>query len=328
MNLSKETLKELYYNMVLIRHFEEVVDEYAKKGYIPGFVHLSTGQEACQAGVMKALKETDYKFPDHRSHGVCLLAGTPKERVLAEIFGKKTGISGGRGGSMHIIDIKCRNMGFNAIQGANLVTCLGTAFASQYNNTQDVTAVFFGDGTMGRGEVYEGMNIAAKWKLPILYVLVNNRYAISTRVEDVHSYPENLSDRAQGYCIPNEVIDGNDVIAVYEAASKAVKRAREGEGPTVLELLTYRWQGMFSGDPAAYRPKEEVEIWKEERCPIKRLREKLVQDKTFTTEELDKLNKESLEEIQGMLKYALESPEPEPEEAIKHVYVGREVQGR
>ena len=328
MNLSKGVLKELYYNMILIRDFEDTVDKYAKKGYIPGFIHLSTGQEACQAGVMLTLKETDYKFPDHRSHGVCLLSGTPKERVLTEIFAKKTGISGGRGGSMHILDIKCRNMGFNAIQGANMVTCLGTAFASQYNNTQDVTAVFCGDGTIGRGEVHEGMNIAAKWKLPIIYVLVNNEYAISTRVESVHSYPKNLSDRAWGYCIPNEVIDGNNVIAVYEASSRAVKRARAGEGPTVLELLTYRWQGMFSGDPAAYRPKDEVKIWKEKRCPIKRLREKLITDKTFSSKGLDALNKQSLEEIEDMLKYAMESPEPEPKDALKYIYAGREVEGR
>jgi len=305
MNLSKGVLKELYYNMVLIRDFEEIVDKYAKKGYIPGFIHLSTGQEACQAGVMLTLKETDYKFPDHRSHGVCLLSGTPKERVLAEIFAKKTGISGGRGGSMHILDIKCRNM----------------------NNTQDVTAVFCGDGTIGRGEVHEGMNIAAKWKLPIIYVLVNNEYAISTRVESVHSYPKNLSDRAWGYCIPNEVIDGNDVISVCEASTKAVKRARAGEGPTVLELLTYRWQGMFSGDPAAYRSKDEVKFWKEH-CPIKRLREKMISDKIFSAEEVDELNRKSLEEIEGMLKYAIESPEPEPKDALKYIYAGREVEGR
>jgi pyruvate dehydrogenase E1 component alpha subunit len=137
-----------------------------------------------------------------------------------------------------------------------------------------------------------------------------------------------LSDRAWGYCIPNEVIDGNDVIAVYEASSKAVKRARAGEGPTVLELLTYRWQGMFSGDPAAYRPKDEVKIWKEKRCPIKRLREKLITDKTFSAEELNELNKQSLEEIEDMLKYAMESPEPEPKDALKYIYAGREVEGR
>lgn len=328
MNLSKKNLRDLYYNMKLIRNFEDVVDEYAKKGYIPGFIHLGTGQEACQVGVMLTLKETDYKFPDHRSHGVCLLSGTSKENVLAEIFGKKTGISGGRGGSMHILDIKCRNMGNNGIQGSNMVTCLGTAFASKYNNTQDVTVVFCGDGTMGRGEVYEGMNIAAKWKLPIIYALVNNQYAISTRAESVHSYPKNLSDRAWGYCIPSEVVDGNDVIVVYEACTKAVKRARDGGGPTVLELLTYRWQGMFSGDPAAYRPKDEVKIWKEKRCPIKRLREKLISDKIFSAQELDKLDKESAEEIEDMLKYALKSPEPEPEDALNYIYVGREVEGR
>jgi TPP-dependent pyruvate/acetoin dehydrogenase alpha subunit len=146
-------------------------------------------------------------------------------------------------------------------------------------------------------------------------------------VESVHSYPKNLSDRAWGYCIPNEVIDGNDVIAVYETSSKAVERARTGQGPTVLELLTYRWQGMFSGDPAAYRPKDEVKIWKE-RCPIKRLREKMISDKIFSVKELDDLSKQSLKEVESMLKYAIESPEPEPEDALKYIYAGKEVEGR
>ncbi len=323
MGLTLEDREDLYYQMHLIRFFEEKVEEHSFKGDIPGFIHLSIGQEACQAGVMRALKKTDYKFPDHRSHGICLLAGSDKKRVMAEIFARKTGLCGGKGGSMHIADLSVRNMGNNAIMGSITVTALGTAFASWYRDEKDVTAVFIGDGTCGRGELHESMNLAATWKLPLIYVLVNNEYAISTRVEEAHSYPEHLSDRAKGYSIPAKVVNGNNVEEVYQAMEEAVGRAREGEGPSMLELLTYRWQGHFAGDPASYRPKEEVEVWKRDRCPIKRLEETLLTH--IDEEELLALKERAIGEVQEMVEYSLKSPSPEQSEALEHIYVGREV---
>jgi len=323
MPLSNEQLLDMYYNMSLIRKFEDTIDLYAKKGIIPGFVHLSTGQEACHVGVVKALRSTDFKYPDHRGHGAILMCGTDKKRVMAEIFGKATGINGGRGGSMHVNDIEVGNMGFNGIQGSITLTALGTAFASQYKGTDEVSVVFMGDGTLGEGACHESINLAAVWKLPVIYALINNQYAISTHYTVAHPQKQ-LATWADGYEVPNEVVDGNDVEAVYEATTRAVQRARKGEGPTLLEFMTYRWQGHFAGDPAAYRPEEEVQAWKE-KCPIKRLREKLLA-KGESEEALraieDKVNKE----IEEMLEFSLNSPEPDPREAVKHVYVGWEVE--
>jgi pyruvate dehydrogenase E1 component alpha subunit len=319
MDVTVDKLKQMYYDMNLIRRFEEKVDEHSKKGNIPGFIHLSIGQEACQTGVMHALKETDYKFPDHRSHGVCLLAGSPKEKVMAEIFAKKTGLCEGKGGSMHIADVEVGNMGNNAIEGSITASGLGTAYASKYRGEDNVTAVFMGDGTCGRGELHESMNMASNLNVPLIYVLVNNGYAISTKAEEAHAFPEYLSDRAAGYDIPAEVVDGNDVEKVYETMKKAVERARKGEGPSMIELLTYRWQGHFSGDPASYRPEDEVKKWKEEKCPIKNLRNKLEQ-KDVKPETLDKLEEDALQEVNEMVEFALNSPEPELEDATKYIY--------
>lgn len=326
MALKKERLLKLYRNMVMIRKFEEVIQEYAANGTIPGFVHLSIGQEACQAGVIGSLKKTDYKFPDHRGHGAIALCGTDPKLVMAEIFGRATGINGGRGGSMHINDLEYRNMGFNGIQGSTMVTCLGTAFASVYNKTDDVTAIFLGDGTLGEGTCHESMNMAATWKLPIIYCLVNNQYAISTRVEDAHPQKE-LKTWGEGYEVPSYRIDGNDIEAVVEAVEKAAERARKGEGPTLLEFLTYRWQGHFAGDPASYRPDEEVAHWKD-KDPLKLTRNVLMNREKYTEEFLNSLEKEVEAEVQEMLKFSLESPIPTIDDAVTHVYVDRKVELR
>lgn len=326
MALSKERLLELYYDMVSIRRFEEEVEKYSKNGTIPGFIHLSIGQEAAQAGVVGALKKTDYKFPDHRGHGAICLCGTEKKLVMAEIFGKVTGINRGRGGSMHINDLRYRNMGFNGIQGSTVVTSLGTAFASMYNKTDDVTAVFMGDGTLGEGTCHESINMAATWKLPLIYVLINNQYAISTHYTESHPQKQ-LAQWADGYGVPNEIVDGNDIEAVVEATERAAERARKGEGPTLLELMTYRWQGHFAGDPAAYRPEEEVAEWLA-RCPLKLTREKLEKKHKVSDKKLKEIEAKAEEEIADALKFSLESPWPEKEEALNHVYVDYKVEAR
>lgn len=326
MALSKDRLLKVYRDMVMIRRFEEVIEEYAANGTIPGFVHLSIGQEACQAGVVDALKKTDYKFPDHRGHGAIALCGTDPKLVMAEIFAKESGINNGRGGSMHVNDLECRNMGFNGIQGSTMVTCLGTAFASVYNKTKDVTAVFLGDGTLGEGTCHESMNMAATWKLPIIYCLVNNGYAISTRYEEAHPQKE-LKTWGEGYEVPSFRIDGNDIEAVIEATEQAAERARNGEGPTLLEFMTYRWQGHFAGDPAAYRPEEEVKYWKE-KDPLKMTREALIKTHNVSNDEIIKIQEEEENRIQEMLKFSLESNSPGLEMATKYTYADREVELR
>jgi TPP-dependent pyruvate/acetoin dehydrogenase alpha subunit len=328
MALSKERLLKGYEDMVLIRRFEEEVEKYSKNGTIPGFIHLGIGQEATQAGIIAALRKTDYKFPDHRSHGAIVLSSDPenRKRVMAEIFGRKTGINGGRGGSMHVNDPSVRNMGFNAVEGSIVVTGLGTAFASVYNHTDDVTAIFMGDGTLGEGTCHESLNMAATWKLPVLYLVVNNQYAISTPVAESHPQKQ-LASWADGYCVPNEVVDGNDIEAVIPAVERAVRRGRAGDGPTLLEFMTYRWQGHFSGDPAAYRPEGELDLWKE-KDPIKRARERLLSAHGVEEADLEQIDERVAAEVDGYIRFALESPVPDPEDAVKHVYADIEVEAR
>jgi len=326
MALSKKRLLGLYYDMVSIRRFEEEVEKYSRNGTIPGFIHLSIGQEAAQAGVIGALKKTDYKFPDHRGHGAIALSGTEKKLVMAEIFGKSTGINGGRGGSMHINDLECRNMGFNGIQGSTVVTALGTAFASVYNKTDDVTALFIGDGTLGEGTCHESLNLAATWKLPIIYCLINNQYAISTHYKESHPQ-EQLATWADGYEVPRQVVDGNDIEAVVEATEKAAKRGRQGKGPTFIECMTYRWQGHFAGDPAAYRPDDEVKYWKD-RCPLKIAHDRLMKNHGVSTTELSTLEEKADKEIAEAVAFSLESPKPDPKDALRHVWANRDAEDR
>lgn len=324
MALSKKKLLDLYYDMYAIRRFEEEVETYSKNGTIPGFIHLSIGQEAAQAGTVRALRKTDYKFPDHRGHGAICLCGTDRKLVMAEIFGRKTGINGGRGGSMHIHDLEYRNMGFNGIQGSTTVTALGTAFASVYKGHDDVSIVFMGDGTLGEGACHESMNMAATWKLPVIYCLINNQYAISTHFRESHPQSQ-LATWAEGYEVSNEVVDGNDIEAVYEATKRAVDSARSGKGPVLLELMTYRWQGHFAGDPAAYRSDGEVEEWME-KCPLKRCRSLLLEKHGVDEQQLLDIEKRGDEEIAQCVKFALESSWPDPKNALEHVYDGIEVE--
>ena len=225
---------------------------------------------------------------------------------------------------MHINDLSCRNMGFNGIQGSTVVSALGTAFTSIYNKTDDVTIVFMGDGTLGEGSCHESMNMAATLKLPVIYCLINNQYAISTHYRESHPQQQ-LATWADGYEVPNEVVDGNDVEAVYEAVARAAERARKGEGPTLLELMTYRWQGHFSGDPAAYRSDEEVAEWKS-RCPIQKCRKQLIEERGVSESAILELEKKADAEISACVAFAEASPWPMEKEALTHVYDGFEVE--
>jgi pyruvate dehydrogenase E1 component alpha subunit len=310
--IPKEKLIEMYRKMLEIRLFEEKVAEVFAKGQIPGFLHLCIGQEAVAVGVCMNLRKDDYITFSHRGHGHCLAKGTSMRKVMAELFGKSSGCCKGRGGSMHLTDIENGVLGANAIVGANIPIAAGAALSVKLKGTDQVVVCFFGDGAANTGAFHEGLNIAALWKLPVVYVCENNLYAISTHVSTSTSVKD-IAIRATAYGIPGEIVDGMDVIAVYETSKKAIERARKGEGPSLLECKTYRFCGSFQGDPQEYRTKEERLEW-EKRCPIKTLKEKLVK-LGILTEELDKkIHEEIKTNIEDSVKFAQESPYPSEDE--------------
>jgi acetoin:2,6-dichlorophenolindophenol oxidoreductase subunit alpha len=317
LSLSSEKMIELYRGMVRIRRFEEKVSELFSKGLIPGFVHLYIGEEAVAVGVCANLTRNDYITSTHRGHGHCIAKGADLRRMMAELFGKKTGYCKGKGGSMHIADYSSGILGANAIVGANIPIAAGAAFAAKSKGTNQVAVAFFGDGASNTGAFHEGINIAAAWKLPVIFVCENNLYAISTRT--TRSTPiSNIADRAASYGIPGIIADGMDVMAVYESAHKAVERARKGQGPTLIECKTYRFYGSFEGDPQRYRTKSEREEW-QMKDPLN-FGEKLVNMGVLTDADLQKIDQEVKSAVEEAVKYAQESPYPEPEEVTKDLF--------
>ena len=258
MDFSKEQLLDFYRTMYTIRRFEENVNNLFLAGEIPGFVHLYIGEEAIATGMMANLSPKDYITSTHRGHGHTIAKGADLNRMMAEIFGKSTGYCKGKGGSMHIADFSIGMLGANGVVGGGYNLAVGAGLAAKLSGTDQVSVCFFGDGASNRGTFHEGMNMAAAWKLPVVFVCENNQWASTTPYRTTTSV-ENISDRAIGYGIPGVVVDGNDVFAVYEAAQAAVERARDGGGPTLLEAKTYRIKGHFVGDPEMYRTKEEVQ---------------------------------------------------------------------
>ena len=317
MFLTHEKMIELYKNMVTIRRFEEKVSELFAKGAIPGFVHLYIGQEAVAVGVCANLRKEDYIVSTHRGHGHCIAKGANLNKMMAELFGKASGYCKGKGGSMHIADYGSGILGANGIVGANIPIAAGAAFAAKSRGTDQVGVAFFGDGASSTGAFHEGINIAAAWKLPAIFVCENNLYAISTRAN--RTIPvRNIADKAAAYGIPGVVVDGMDVIAVYDAAHEAVERAKKGEGPTLIECKTYRFCGSFEGDPQLYRSKEEREEWRK-RDPLNFGR-KLVENGHMTNVELEKIELEIRSAIEEAVKYASESPYPGSEEATTDLF--------
>ena len=319
MTLEKGKMIEVYRKMLEIRRFEEKVYDLYGENLVPGTIHLYAGQEAVAAGVCANLRSDDYITSTHRGHGHCIAKGAQLKRVMAEILGKKTGYCSGKGGSMHIADFSIGMLGATAVVGAGLPIAAGAGLSIRLRKTDQVVACFFGEGASNQGTFHEGINMAAIWKLPVLFVCENNLYAMGTRQSIVMAI-ENVADRATAYGIPGVVVDGNDVMAVYEAAREAVERARSGKGPTLMECKTYRHKGHSRFDPAAYRPKEEVEEWLK-REPITRFRARLLEMKTLTEEEADKIEQEVVVAIEEAVRFALESPYPAPEEALEHVYI-------
>jgi len=317
-NLSKEKLTHMYKQMLEIRFFEEKVFDLYAQNLVPGTIHLYLGEEAVAVGVCTALNKNDYIVSTHRGHGHCIAKGADLKRTMAEILGKKTGYCKGKGGSMHIADFSIGMLGATAVVGAGLPIAVGATLSIRLRKADQVVACFFGEGASNQGTFHESINMASTWKLPVIFVCENNLYAMGTRQSRVMAI-ENIADRAVAYGIPGIIVDGNDVLAVYQATQKAVERARKGEGPTLIECKTYRHKGHSRVDPAKYRPKEEVEEWLA-KDPIKHFKEKLLQTNTLTESEIQQIEKQVLAEIEEAVKFAMESPYPDSEEALEDVY--------
>ncbi|MBU6350151.1 MAG: thiamine pyrophosphate-dependent dehydrogenase E1 component subunit alpha [Chloroflexi bacterium] len=324
MALDIETLVDLYRDMWLIRAFEFGLEREFKKGNVPGMLHTGVGQEATQAALAAHLKATDCFFPDHRCHGINALAQEKHqgdgERIMAELFGRATGVCSGKGGSLHSANPRVGNFGDNAVEGSYMATVLGVALAWQMRKEPNVACCIIGDGTVGRGEFHESLNMAAIWKLPVLYACVNNGYAISMPVGKGHASAD-IVDLARGYGMPCVQVDGNEIELAYVEVARAVDSIRAGNGPYFLEFKTWRWQGLFSGE---FRPAEEVRYWKEDRDPIRLARQKISAQSSLQDADLDRIEAEVAQQIERWIDFAKNSPMPEPAKATADVYVGGE----
>jgi len=320
--VEKTKLIEMYQRMLQIRYFEEKVFELYGQNLVPGTIHLYAGQEAVAVGVCANLRRDDYITSTHRGHGHCIAKGADLSKIMAEILGKKTGYCKGKGGSMHIADFSLGMLGATAVVAAGIPIAAGAGLSIKLRGTDQVVACFFGEGASNQGTFHEGINMAAIWRLPVVFVCENNLYAMGTRQNIVMTI-ENIADRAAAYDIPSVTVDGNDVLAVYEATSEAVNRARQGGGPTLIECKTYRQKGHSRFDPAAYRPKEEVEEWLK-KDPIPRFKSKLMEMGVLTEEENENLRRNAAGAVEEAVKFAMESPFPQPEEALEDVYVEEE----
>lgn len=318
MKFEKEKLVEMFRKMLDIRHFEEKAFDLYGQNLVPGTLHLYAGQEAVAVGVCANLRKGDYVTSTHRGHGHCIAKGAKIDRVMAEVLGKRTGYCKGKGGSMHIADFSVGMLGATAVVGAGIPIAAGAGLSIKLRGTDQVVACFFGEGASNQGTFHEGINMAAIWALPVVFVCENNLYAMGTRQSRVMLI-ENVADRAAAYGIPGETVDGNDVLAVYETALRAVRRAREDQGPTLIECKTYRHKGHSRFDPASYRPKEEVGQWLK-RDPVLRFRAKLLEMQVLTEKEAGQIEQDSISAMEKATKFALESPHPTPEEALEDVY--------
>ncbi len=310
---SVERLKKFYRDMLLIRRFEEKAGQLYGMGLIGGFCHLYIGQEAVVVGMQAALKPADQLITTYRDHGHMLACGMDPAHVMAELTGRITGYSKGKGGSMHMFSREKNFFGGHGIVGANVPIGTGLAFADRYRNNGSVCLTYFGDGAANQGQVFESFNMAELWKLPIVYVIENNQYAMGTSLvrstSEVHLYKRGASNNISG-----EAVDGMDVEAVHAAGVKAVAWAREGNGPIILEMKTYRYRGHSMSDPAKYRTREEVQEVREKHDPIDTFGAKLVQRGVFRADELKTIDKEIRERINRAAEFAIDSPEPPPEE--------------
>ncbi len=313
-----EQLTRIYHTMVMIRRFEERVNELYLQGRIPSTLHLYIGQEAIAAGVCANLRQDDYVFSTHRPHGHALAKGVAPQAIMAELFGKATGCCRAKGGSMHVGDVRVGMFPAIAIVGGNAPIAAGAALAAKMQGTDRVTVSFFGDGAANEGAWHEGLNVAAIWELPVIYVCENNLYAASTSFSLTFKV-KNVADRAAAYGMPGVIVDGNDVLAVYQASQAAIERARQGGGPTLIECKTYRQCGHSRSDPRTYRTHEEEAEWKE-RDPIPRFHQWLLDRGVCTAEQLDEVALNVEQTVDEAIIFAESSPEPQVADLYADVF--------
>jgi len=317
MKITKETKIDLYKRMIRQRTFEDDTTKIFSGGEMPGFLHLSQGEDAVAAGTCANLEKEDAIYTTHRGHGCIIAKGADLKPMMAELFGRIDGCCKGRAGSMHFADVATGCMGSNGVVGEGMRIALGTAFAQNYNKTDNVTAVYFGEGATGTGSFHESFNMAATLTLPLIFVCSINLYAQMTPKSD-HISIETVADRAAGYGAPGVTLDGNDVEKVYEEFAKAVKHARAGKGPYMLECKTYRHHGHFEGDPCNYRPEGELEKWLK-KDPIVLYEKKLKKEGVLTDKQINELKKAAQKEVDEAVAFARQSPQPDVEELYKDI---------
>jgi pyruvate dehydrogenase E1 component alpha subunit len=323
---AKQKSREILAKMMLIRRFEERAGEMYAKAKIGGFLHLCIGEEAAIVGATNALEETDYLMSTYREHGQAIARGTPPEAVMAELFGKKDGCSGGRGGSMHLFDYERRFLGGYGIVGGNLPLAAGVALAADYRDSGDVMLCMFGDGATNQGTFGETMNLAALWKLPVVFMVINNQFGMGTSLER-HSAVTDLSKKAEGFGVPGSQCDGMDVLDTEAVIAEAVRCAREERKPQLVEAVTYRFRGHSMADPEEYRTKEEVEEWRK-RDPIESFGKRLMDEGVVSDGDLAKLDEQAIATVDDAVKFADKSPFPDLDSLYDHVYVyGEQVKG-
>lgn len=317
--MKSEQAKKLYYNLLLIRRFEEkLLEVFAYAKLAGSMFHVCIGQEAVPVGVCSVLEKNDFITSNHRGHGHFIAKGGNLKEMMAELYGKYTGYCKGKGGSMHIADLEMGHMGANGIVGGGFAIATGAAYAFDFLKTGQVSVDFFGDGSTNEGLFHESLNMAGLWKLPIVYICENNLYAMSTPFRKAFA-TNTIAERACAYGMPGVVVDGMDVIAVHEATKEAVERARKGEGPTLIECQTYRFFGHSRGDVATYRTREEEAKWKI-RCPVETYGQKLLKEKILTNDEIKRMEAEIKDRLDEACEYADNSPYPPVESMFEDIY--------
>jgi pyruvate dehydrogenase E1 component alpha subunit len=320
-DIDKQAELKAYHDMLLIRRFEEKAGQLYGMGFIGGFCHLYIGQEAVVVGMQMALKPGDQVITSYRDHGHMLATGMDPKGVMAELTGRRGGYSKGKGGSMHMFSREKQFFGGHGIVGAQVPLGAGLAFANKYRGNDHVSVTYFGEGAANQGQVYETFNMAALWKLPVIFVIENNRYAMGTPVTRSAANSEELFNRGSVFGIPGEQADGMDVRAVKAAGEKAVAHCRSGAGPYILEMMTYRYRGHSMSDPAKYRAKEEVQKMREESDPIEQVKARLIESGAASEDELKKMDAEIRAIVTEAAEFAQSDPEPDPSELWTDIYV-------
>lgn len=317
-SMEKREFLDLYYQMVLIRLVEESAAQLYQQGKIGGFLHLYIGQEAVSTGLISVRRPEDRVITAYRDHGVAINCGIPAKEVMAELLGKVTGTSKGKGGSMHMADVKKNFWGGHAVVGAHLPIAAGLALGDQYQGNSGVTICLFGDGATNIGYFHEALNLSKVWNLPVLWVCENNKYGMGTSVERASAVPE-IRQKAEGYGMASDQVDGMDLMAVRKVAEEVIEHVRSGGGPFFLEAVTYRYRGHSMGDPERYRKSDEVKQW-QENDPIGIYRRFLIEGKHASEEELNELDKQVESEVAEAVQFAESSPEPAPEDLFANIY--------